>query len=160
MPVSNSKMKKPDPFIMNEDHVNKAVANFLRGIGCNNVVYLLGKEHGIDVKAEKNGWKIWVESKGSRGNDHANDIVFDSGQIKTHADRQILKLMEYANNTDGKTLFIMANPNIERIRNRVNKVKRLLDEMQFIQFWVNSDDTILVEFPHQIKDTLKNLKFI
>ncbi|WP_433957001.1 hypothetical protein [Cytobacillus horneckiae] len=160
MPQSNITKRKPDPFIMKEDIVNEAVYHFLCQKGFSNVRFLRGKVQGIDVQGQKDQWDLWVESKGSTGNDATEDMVFDNGQIKTHADRQIMKLMEYANAPKDKVLFVMANPDIPRIRTRIYMVKNLLDKMCFIQFWVQKDLSIKVEYPSNMEDTLLELSLI
>lgn len=88
MPVKNSKLRPRDPFVMNEDRVNQLVANFFKSRGFDSFQYLSGKETGIDVQAEKSGWRAYVESKGSQANHHDEDTVFDTSQIKVHTYNQ------------------------------------------------------------------------
>ena len=66
MPKSNSALRNPDPFIMNEDTVNAAIANFLKSKGFDCESPLTGRQQGIDVKASKGSIQIFVESKGSQ----------------------------------------------------------------------------------------------
>ena len=66
MPISNSILRNPDPFIMNEDTVNIAIADFLKSKGFDCEVPLTGRQQGIDVKASKGSIEIFVESKGSQ----------------------------------------------------------------------------------------------
>lgn len=70
---------------------------------------------------------------------HDTETVFDTGQIKTHAYMQVYKLMEYANLDNQNKIFVLANPDIPRIRARIEK-------LGFIQFWVQGDWTIKVEY--------------
>ncbi|WP_413379045.1 hypothetical protein [Alkalihalobacillus sp. 1P02AB] len=160
MPKNNSKFLKPDPFIMNEDTVNYSVFNYLRQKGFCELKCLTGKKHGIDVEGKKNEWTIWVESKGSTGNDASGDMVFDSGQIKTHADRQIMKLMEYLNVVDENVLLVLANPDIPRIRGRIAKIDKILDQIGLIQFWVQEDQTVQIEYPEQLQSVLVDLEIM
>lgn len=160
MPVLVERMKVPDPFIMNEDEVNEAVANYLIKRGFVNVRYLKGNETGIDVYGEKEGWSIYVESKGSHANNHGKDTVFDSNQIKTHTYMQICKLMELRNTLPPKTLLIMANPNIRRIKERVEKVNKPIEQLEFIQFWVEEDGRIVVKSPESCTELLLQLNLI
>lgn len=160
MPTSNSKMVSKDPFIMNEDTVNEAVWNFLKATGFHCPNFLTGNQMGIDVEGEKDGWRIFVESKGSQANTHGFDTVFDSGQIKTHTYMQIGKLMEYQTIANENSLFVMANPDIPRIRNRVNKVIASLNYAGFIRFWIQEDGNVKIDAPIQVKDKLIEIDLI
>ncbi|AFU12943.1 hypothetical protein MC28_1521 [Bacillus thuringiensis MC28] len=157
MPKKNSKMKNKDPFVMNEDCVNKFVSDFLKSKGFNSVNFLVGREKGIDVKGSKDGKTIYVESKGSHANNHDEDTVFQTKQIKVHTYNQIGKLMEYKNEGDDKLLLAMANPDIPRIRERVNRVANSLDNLGFIRLWVQEDQTIEVEYPLELEGVLYSL---
>ncbi|TFD97064.1 hypothetical protein [Jeotgalibacillus sp. R-1-5s-1] len=160
MPKPLSKMKVPDPFLMNEDTVNFSVWRFLNE---NEFVCphpLTGRERGIDVQGEKDGWKIYIESKGSHANNHDVDTVFGQGQIKVHTYNQIGKLMEYKNVHSEKSIFVMANPDIPRIRKRVQKVDKSLDALGFIRFWVQNDQSIKLEYPNHMKEQLLHLGLI
>ena len=159
MPKQNSKLKIRDPFVMNEDQVNESVANFLKEHGFN-THFLTGRSKGIDVEGSKNGWEIFVESKGSHANDHDNDTVFQTKQIKTHTYVQIGKLMEYKNRKKSNALFAMANPDIPRIRNRVDLVKDSLDILGFIRLWIQADNTVIVEYPNELNNILSSLKIV
>ena len=162
MPKSLSKMRSyhKDAFVMNEDTVNIAVWNYLNSIGCTCDKPLKGRERGVDVKGEINGWKIYVESKGSHANHADNDTVFRQGQIKDHTYNQIGKLMEYQTENVENRLFVMANPDIFRIKKRVNCVIKSINQLGFIQFWIQEDMTVKVEYPEHMKDTLIRLGLI
>ncbi|MEH6948423.1 hypothetical protein V7068_15395 [Bacillus sp. JJ634] len=95
MSISNSTLRNPGPFILNEDTVNIAIADFLKSKGFDCEVPSTGRQQGIDVKASKGNIKIFVESKGSQKNDATNDEVFTHGQIVSHIARQIHTLMKY-----------------------------------------------------------------
>ncbi|KMY49577.1 hypothetical protein [Peribacillus loiseleuriae] len=160
MPKPLSKMRIPDPFVMNEDTVNISVWEFLKHKEFDSPSPLKGKQRGIDVQGEKFGWEIYVESKGSHGNDHDGDTVFGQGQIKVHTYNQIGKLMEYKSNSSEKSMYVMANPDIPRIRKRVQKVANSLDLLGFIRFWVQDDKSIIIEFPEHLEDRLRWLGLI
>lgn len=55
MPIKNSKLTVRDPFVMNGDTVNQAVAKFLKANGFSTVEYLKGSAHGGDVIGVKMG---------------------------------------------------------------------------------------------------------
>ena len=160
MPIKNSRLTICDPFLLNENTVNLAVADFLISKGFTSVEHLLGTAHGVDVIGKKNDTTIYVESKGSRPNIHDDDIVFDTGQIKTHAYMQVCKLMEYYNSGNQNKILVLANPDIPRIRTRVEKVRKSIEVLEFTQFWVQEDLTVKVEYPKASRKILKKLNLI
>lgn len=153
-------MKIPDPFVMNEDTVNIAVWEFLKLKEFSSPNPLKGKQQGIDVQGTKSGWMIYVESKGSHANNHDSDTVFGQGQIKVHTYNQIGKLMEYKNIGKEKCLYVMANPDVPRIRNRVQKVVESLDALGFIRFWIQKNKSIIIEYPNHLRNELIHLGLI
>jgi len=158
MPTSILKMKNPDPFIMDEDTVNSAVANFLLSKEFECDPPLTGKQRGVDVKAQKGDIVILVESKGSQKNGAPEDEVFDHGQIVNHLARQIHTLMKYATQFDAdNTIFVMANPDIPRIRAEYNRAVKMVQKMQFVCMWVQQDQSIILEVPEEMKTLLKEL---
>jgi len=151
MPIKNRELTIKDPFVMNQDTVSRAVAEHLNSKGFTSVDYILGTTHGVDVTGEKNGTTIYVESKGSHAKSHDADTVFDTGQLKTHAYMQVCKLMEYANSGVQNKLLVLANPDIPRIRTRIGEIDKSLDALGFIQFWVQEDLTVKVEYPENLQ---------
>lgn len=161
MPIANSFMKEPDPFIMEEDSVNQCVAVFLEKREFTITSLLNGRERGIDVAGEKSGWKICVESKGSAGNHHiGTDTVFTSNQMFDHLCKQVIQLIQLKNKEDKNTIYVMANPDIPRIRTRVAMINDTLNEIQFVKFWVQENEDILVDYPISMEDLLKSLWII
>lgn len=161
MPIRISKLKTPDPFIMNEDTVNIAIASFLKSRGFDCEVPLTGRQKGVDVKASKGDVQIFVESKGSQKNGANDDIVFDHAQIVNHLARQIHTLMRYATINEGvNDIYILANPDIQRIRNESYKVSKMVNKMQFVRMWVQQDRNVLVEYPEILEDKLKKLNLL
>ncbi len=153
-------MRNPDSFVMNEDTVNIAVADFLEFNGFICDPPLSGRQPGIDVKARKNGVSVFVESKGSQKNGAiSDDEVFNHGQIVNHLARQIHTLMKYASQYgESSNLFVLANPDIQRIRNEFERVKPMVDKMQFVCFWVQKDKSVLVEGPKSNEDLLSTVE--
>lgn len=160
MPIKISQMTVKDPFIMNEDFVNEAVWNLLKATGFHCPQFLVGNQVGVDVEGEKGDWRIYVESKGSQANNHSSDTAFDSGQIKTHTYMQIGKLMEYQTIGRENSLYVMANPDIPRIRSRVDKVINSLNSTGFIRFWIQKDGQVIIDYPPQLEETLLQLNLI
>jgi hypothetical protein len=160
MPIKNSTQKNPDLFVMNEDTVNIAVTKYLtsKGFICDKP--LTGRQTGVDVKARKGDFTILVESKGSQKNHAEEDEVFNHGQIVNHLARQIHTLMKYANEYDNeKTLFVLANPDIERIRKEYLRVNKMIEKMGFVCMWVQEEKSVVVEVPEKVKGMLYKFEF-
>ena len=146
MPISNSILRNPDPFIMNEDTVNIAIADFLKSKGFDCEDPLTGRQQGIDVKARKGNIEIFVESKGSQKNEATNDEVFTHGQIVNHIARQIHTLMKYATQYgEENNIYVLANPDIQRIKSEYHRVDKMVEKMQFVCMWVQQDQSVIVE---------------
>jgi hypothetical protein len=145
MPKRLSEFLVQDPFVMNENTVNKFVADYLIICGFEKVKPLLNKERGIDVSGRKDEYMVLVESKGSQGNDHERDKVFDNNQLWDHLCKQIGKLMQYRKSYDvNNCVFIAANPNIPRIKVQMDKLAQSLDELRIFRFWVDEDGSVSI----------------
>lgn len=155
MPISNRNLRNPDPFIMNEDTVNVAIANFLKSKGFDCEVPLTGRQQGVDVKARKGNIEIFVESKGSQKNGVTNDEVFKHGQIVNHMARQIHTLMKYSTQYGEKNnIYVLANPDLQRIKNEYYRVDKMIKKMQFVCMWVRPDHKVVVDSPEELRTLL------
>ncbi|WP_376837175.1 hypothetical protein [Bhargavaea ullalensis] len=152
-------MRNPDRFLMDEDTVNVAVAEYLisRRFQCE--APLVGRQHGVDVKARKGSLEVFVESKGSRKNGAEADIVFDHAQIVTHLAKQIHTLMKYATEHGPRQIYVLANPDIDRIRNEYEKVAQMVEKLGFVCMWVQEDRSIKVEGPEEMRGVLESCGF-
>jgi hypothetical protein len=138
-----------------------ALQHSLKPKGFRITSHLNGKERGIDVAGEKGVWKVNVESKGSLGmHHHGTDKVFDSNQIFDHLCKQVVQLMQLRNDNKPNTIYVMPNPDIQRIRGRVSRVINTLDEVSFVRFWVQENEEVLVDHPLQMEELLKSLGLI
>lgn len=54
----------------------------------------------------------------------------------------------------------MANPDIPRIRNRVDKVMKSINFAGFIRFWIQQDGSVEVDYPKQVEETLIEIGLI
>jgi hypothetical protein len=83
---------------MAEDEVVLRLKSFLEEQGWSvDSRYCLGFTNGIDIEAHKGNQILMVEAKGARANDSAASRRrehFDSGQIKTHFGKAIVKILE------------------------------------------------------------------
>lgn len=77
-----------------------------------------GHSHGIDIKASKNEQILIIEAKGSKGNPRSPVTTrsrFDSGQIKDHFGKAIVKLLEQKH-SNPKAIIGIAQPNDEYLK--------------------------------------------
>ncbi|MEB3104103.1 hypothetical protein [Ferviditalea candida] len=162
MPVLHKNIREPDPFWLDEDKVNDCVATFLHQKRFLITSHLAGNEKGDDVSGERDGWKVCIESKGSLSNWHlGTGKVFDSTQIFNHLCKQVVQLMQLKEeNNSANVIYVMANPDISRIRKRVHRIKTSLDMLGFVQFWVQEDEKVIVECPEHLKNLLRSLDLI
>ncbi|MNI21158.1 hypothetical protein D3C73_746650 [compost metagenome] len=149
--------KCPDPFMMNENEVNAAVAHFLMSKDVDIKKVAVDKEKGYDVYGIKGGYSIIVESKGMMANNQ-NEYVFGHGQIKSHLGDQILYVLKQYEYSSENTLIMLANPNIPRIKDRLNGVSLALDRLGIIRLWVSEDKSVEIECPAEVLQVLNLLK--
>ncbi len=87
-----------DPSVhLTENEVVLLFIDFLKQDGWCILSHALDRTHGIDIKAEKGSEVLLVEAKGARGNPLDKNVVrskFDSGQIKDHLGKAIVKILE------------------------------------------------------------------
>jgi hypothetical protein len=156
MPIENRKLNPPDPFVMNEDTVNKHVAAFLISNGFKDVHYLSGKARGVDVYGRKGNLEVFVESKGSHGNKESKERVFKDDQLWDHLCKQVCKLMIYKDeNKDKQNFIVAANPDIPRIKKFMSKIEKSVEELKIIKMWVKENGDIILDVPGSIKNEVK-----
>lgn len=133
MPVSNLKLPTPDPFILNSLKVNQNIARFFKKKGF--IIEFSEINSEVDVKALLHPFHFHIESRGNQAmRNVGSDIVFDSSQISIHLAEQIEQIMRFQQvNSSVTTYFILGNPNIPRIRERISKIEKALDQLGIIR---------------------------
>jgi hypothetical protein len=149
-------MQDPDPFMMTRDQANEHIAEFLTKRSFNNVECGISNSE-VDVRAEKLGWRVKVESKGSRARAHTGDTVFDSSQLWIHLCEQVGTFMRYQQSMKEFDLLLMGNPDLPRFRRNVAKIEKSLDRMGIIRLWVQLDGTVRVEAPQEMAEIVKEV---
>ena len=106
--------------------------------------FCLGQTRGCDIVAVRNGVKMLVEVKGARASDDSptkKRAYFDSGQIKTHFGKAIVKIMDDKHaNPDAH--FAIAHPNDVLIRNAIGHLTPALKALDIKHYWVSNDGTV------------------
>jgi hypothetical protein len=86
--------------------------------------FCLGQKHGIDIEASKGKVIMLIEAKGARANDTAptkRRVHFDSGQIKTHFGKAIVKML-HEKSLNPKAKLAIAHPDDEDIRTAIGHI--------------------------------------
>lgn len=95
-----------------EDTVVQKFCDYLTARNWDITSSCLGRNHGTDIVAKKENLILLVEAKGARGNPKNGPTKrdkFDSGQIKDHLGKAIVKVLELkAENRNA--LLIVAHP--------------------------------------------------
>jgi hypothetical protein len=109
--------------------------------------YCLGQQRGYDIIASKNLEKMFVEVKGAKASDASptkKREYFDSGQIKDHFGKAIVKSFETLNDHPNAIVAI-AHPDDKQIRNCIGRNIQHINKLGIIHFWVGSDKVVLKE---------------
>lgn len=155
---ANSQLSKGDPIVMTPSDVNNIIAELLQQKGFN---VKKGTSHSeVDIRAIKDGFELIIESRGNQAyKNKGTDQVFESSQLDIHLSEHVTQIMRFQQSisTNKKPIFIMGNPDIPRIKERVTKISKGLDKLDIVRFWVNNQAEIIIEGPKDVELTLKHL---
>ncbi len=104
-------------------------------------------EKGIDIKACKDGELLIIEAKGSMGNPHSYATIrdkFDSGQIKDHFGKALVKVLE-ERHKNPNAIIAIAQPDDVDIRRTLKDVIPEVSKFNIKFYWVESADRIKEE---------------
>lgn len=130
-----------------EDEIVNILIGHLKLNGWTIDSYCLGQTHGNDIVASKTNTKLIVEAKGARAGDNSptkKREYFDSGQIKTHFGKALVKVLDekYIN---PKSKFAIAHPDDNDIRKAIGHLTPFLKTLGIKHFWVSADGTVIEE---------------
>ena len=130
-----------------EDEIVKILIGHLKLNGWTIDSYCLGQNHGNDIVASKANTKLIVESKGAKASNNSptkKREYFDSGQIKTHFGKALVKVLDekYLN---PKSKFAIAHPDDNDIRKTIGHLTPFLKTLGIKHFWVSADGTVIEE---------------
>ena len=103
--------------------------------------YCLGHKRGIDIISSKENKKFLIEVKGAKANDNSpikKRKFFDSGQIKDHLGKAIVKSLETQNEFKNADIGI-AHPDDEYIRKTIGSITPKLKMIGIKHLWVNNN---------------------
>ncbi|MFU1991969.1 hypothetical protein [Priestia megaterium] len=158
MSKSNSSFKIPDPFIMTPDKVTEIVYKYLSENGF--MVTRGSSNSDVDVRAKKNSYELIIESRGNQAyKNRGTDKVFDGSQIDIHLSEHITQIMRFQQiiSSDCEPIFIMANPLIPRIVQKVEKYSKALDKLEIIRLWLDIDETLMVQCQEELQNKIANI---
>ena len=129
---------------LTEDETVELLMIYLKSEGYKILDYCKGHRRGIDITAEKNNRKLLIEVKGARAN-HNSKIkkrsYFDSGQIKDHFGKAIVKSLEVKSDNPDCDIAI-AHPDDELIKKHLDKSIQHLKQLDIIHFWVSKNGSV------------------
>tara|TARA_B110000240_G_scaffold106263_1_gene119757 strand:- start:1153 stop:1572 length:420 start_codon:yes stop_codon:yes gene_type:complete len=129
---------------LTEDETVELLMDFLKSDGYNILDYCKGHTRGIDITAEKNNRKLLIEVKGARANHNSKikkRLYFDSGQIKDHFGKAIVKSLEMKTDNPDCDVAI-AHPDDTSIKKHLDKSIRHLKKFEIIHFWVSKNGNV------------------
>ena len=129
---------------LTEDETVELLMKHLENDGYNIISFCTGHQRGVDIVAERNNRQLLIEVKGARAN-HNSKIkkrpYFDSGQIKDHFGKAIVKSLEMKTDNPDCDIAI-AHPDDELIKKHLDKSIRHLKKFEIIHFWVSKDGNV------------------
>lgn len=132
---------------LTEDETVTILAEYLKHSGWVIDSFCLGQTHGNDIVASKLNTKLVVEVKGARAGDNSPTKKrkhFDSGQIKTHFGKALVKVLDekYLN---PKNKFAIAHSDDKDMRRAIGHLTPFLKTLGIKHFWVSADGTVIEE---------------
>ena len=132
---------------LTEDETIQILMKYLQSENWTIESYCLGQQRGYDIVANRNNEKLIIEVKGAKANDKSptkKRESFDSGQLKTHLGKAVIKSFETQNNYPNAKVAI-AHPDNSYIRKTIGNIIKNINKAGIIHFWVNSDGKIEIE---------------
>ncbi|CAM3675962.1 hypothetical protein MUGA111182_02630 [Mucilaginibacter galii] len=132
---------------LTEDETIILLIDYLAKDGWNIDSHCLGQIRGCDIIASKNSQKFFIEVKGAKAGDASptkKRIFFDSGQIKTHFGKAIVKILDDKYLHPNAT-FAIAHPNDTLIKKAIGHLTPSLKLLGIQHFWVAVDGTVTAD---------------
>ena len=129
---------------LTEDETVLLLIDYLEANGYVIEDYCLGHKRGIDIVSSKNNKKFLVEVKGAKANDNSpikKRKFFDSGQLKDHLGKAIVKSLETQKVYNDADVGI-AHPDDEYIRKTIGSVTPELKKLGISHLWVNKNGKV------------------
>ncbi len=130
---------------MTEDFVVKSLCTWLENQGYEIKRSCLGSSRGNDIEAVKNGKLLIVEAKGARGNlSTTKRAKFDSGQIKTHLGKALVKVLEQKG-LHPRAKIGIAHPHDYYLMDVLATVRPEITRLGITMYWVRDNAEVIEE---------------
>ena len=129
---------------LTEDEVVGLLMSWLKSSGWSIIDFCLGHTRGIDIIATKNKKTLYIEAQGAKASSNSpikRRKKFDSGQIKDHLGKAIVKSIETKNKFPNSIVAI-AHPLDDDLIKICDPILDELKKIQVFKFWVNKDNVI------------------
>jgi hypothetical protein len=132
---------------LTEDEIVNFLMDYLRQDQWKIDSHCLGHAHGCDIVASRHNTEFVIEVKGARASEDSpvrKREYFDSGQIKTHFGKAIVKILEEKYKRP-KSKFAIAHPEDEDIRRVIGHLIPFLKNLGIGHFWVSENGSVVEE---------------
>jgi len=134
--------------MLTENDIIKYLTNHLKSNGYVIIQSLTTNEKGVDIIAERNKTKLYIEAKGETSSkSHTNRYgkPFTKNQVKSHVSRAILTSMEVisAIKNGEKTEVALALPDTESHRELINRIMPAITILDLKIFWVSKKGVLI-----------------
>ena len=131
-------------FKLTEDETISILMQYLEKDDWKIESHCLGQTRGCDIIAVKANEKLYIEVKGARAGDNSptkRRHFFDSGQIKTHFGKAIVKVLDdkYQN---PECTFAIAHPDDIEIKKAIGNLTPFLKDLGIRHFWVSAKGNV------------------
>jgi hypothetical protein len=129
---------------LTEDQVIDFLSTWLSKKGWKKSEMSTGHKKGLDLKVSRGREVMIIEAKGSKANPKAYNKTrdrFDSGQVKDHFGKALVKVLEQHNQHPEWTVGI-AQPDEPYIRKCLQYVVREARKIGILLFWVKSRNKV------------------
>jgi hypothetical protein len=127
---------------MTEDFVVESLCKWLESKDYKIRSSCLGAARGNDIEAVKNGALLIVEAKGAKGKlSTTTRPKFDSGQIKTHLGKAIVKVLEQKTLNPGAEIAI-AHPYDDYLMGVLSTIRPEIKRMGIKMYWVKDQESV------------------
>ncbi|OMP66928.1 hypothetical protein [Domibacillus epiphyticus] len=155
MPILLERLKVPDEFVLTQEEITNTAVRYLTENGW--TIPVESSVGGHDVKGEKMEWTAYLKCKGSRSKRQKEGMVYDNTQIRSNVADQIEKMMRIQEDAQTPSIFIMANPGVDRVRWVVSKLTGGLDKLDIIRMWIYPNGVVKWDIPPHLIYVAKSL---
>ena len=130
---------------LTEDETINFLMNYLEQNGWTITSFCLGQKKGNDIVASKSNKTLIIEAKGAKAGENSptkRREHFDSGQIKTHFGKAIVKILE-EKSLYPEAEFGIAHPDDISIKKAIGHLIPFLKEIKIKHYWVTDEKNVI-----------------